>query len=110
MEMYRVPGVFKTKYGCDRGVIITKSRYLADGSPYWEIQTAFGEPLMIPTVCLENLSPAPGNVFIKTWSENQGVWEELKRLGIVGDPVRIIEVGSFGAEAYECPILMEELK
>lgn len=110
--MLRIPTTFRTKYVHEYGVLISKAPYLADGSPCWQLSSALGEPLSTPTVCLAEYGEKPeaGNVFIRGYGPNEGMFEELHKHGVVGNAVRIIEIGPFQSDIYECPILKEELK
>lgn len=56
-----------------------------DGTTAWQIHAEDGEPLIVPTVCLVDYGflPAPGNVFIKNYSENEGILECLTEAGII---------------------------
>jgi hypothetical protein len=103
---------FKTKYINEpRGIKIAKSFY-NDGSIALILKSIEGEQLCIATINLAQYGekPEPGNVFIKNYSENEWVWEALHKAGIVGDAVRIIEVGQFMSDVVECPLLRKELK
>lgn len=50
-----------------------------------------------------NLSPRPGHVFIKDWSEGHGVTASLAKAGIV-DVVAAYKVGPFASTAYEVKV------
>jgi hypothetical protein len=68
-----------------------------------------GEALLTVTSCLEeyNEHPAEGNVFVKTYSENEGVLECLVDQGVVSEPVRAVQVG--WVNFYECKLLGDPL-
>lgn len=69
-----------------------------------------GYPLATATVCLVdyNVAPAPGNIFIKDYSENEGMYECLKATGVVGEAIRQVGFGYRNScTAYECPLLVE---
>lgn len=61
------------------------------------------------TVNLEayGLAPEPGNVFIKDYSENRGIWEFLVEIGVIGNPIREVPFGPYDAKAQECPLLVK---
>lgn len=63
---------------------IQVNRYLLDNSICLSAIEKYGARVPL-TVCVEGAKPEPGHVLIKTWSENEGVLEELVRLGIVQD-------------------------
>lgn len=49
------------------------------------------------------LVPAPGNVFIKDWSEHAGLADRLEAQGLV-KKVRELSVGPFSSTAYEVEV------
>ncbi|WP_405749291.1 hypothetical protein OG232_04250 [Streptomyces sp. NBC_01411] len=51
------------------------------------------------------LTPEPGNVFIKDWSEHSGLTARLERAGLV-KPVHALTVGPFGSTAYEVQVTL----
>lgn len=106
--MKRIPTPFRSKYINETGVLIESGEY-DDGSTALILKSALGEQLSIPTVNLNMYGekPSEGNVFIKDYSENEGIFAELHRLGVVGNAVRIIEVGPYRSNVYECPLLKE---
>ena len=60
-----------------------------------------GEPYMRPTVCMApHEEPEPGNVFIKDYSENEGIMQSMIDAGLISKPVRTVKAGF--AEAHEC--------
>ena len=67
----------------------------------------FGEPLATATVCLVDMGerPSEGNVFIKSYSENEGLYEALLAAGVIGEKVNTVNLGF--VEVYECPLLVE---
>ncbi len=82
----------------------------SDGSVPLKLFSLSGEPLATPTVCLEEMgeSPAPGNVFIKTWTENEGIYEGLRRAAVVGPELRRVIVNPWGSYAVECKLEIAE--
>lgn len=94
-----------TKYAGEETVTIRQAQY-GDGSIALQLLDETGQPVVVPTVNLEayNEHPMPGHVFIKNWSENEGVLESLIEAGVISNPVR--EVPSGFATAYECKILI----
>lgn len=107
--MSRIVHGFRTKYINERQVIIEKGQY-PDGTTALQVKSPIGEPLTTATVSLAHYGEKPdaGNVFIYgDYSEHVGVFEALHKAGVIGNAVRIIEIGGHGAEAYECPLLVE---
>ncbi|MGW3974248.1 hypothetical protein ACWEFD_33765 [Streptomyces ardesiacus] len=51
------------------------------------------------------LTPAPGNVFIKNWSEHSGLMARLAQAGLV-KPVRALTVGPYCSTAYEVHVTL----
>lgn len=64
-----------------------------------------GEPLCTASVCLVNDQQAPNQIFIKDWSENEGVLQSLIDAGILSDTGFRIPTGY--VEAAVCSILVE---
>lgn len=96
----------KTKY-LDDDVYIEIARY-HDNSRAVLFRTELGEPAGVATVCLSDFGekPADGNIFIKDWSENEGMLKGMQALGIIGEPIREINVGF--VTAYECKFLLDD--
>lgn len=94
---------FSTRYLNDRGTVRI-GRY-HDGSLALQLVSEYGEPLSTATVCLSAYgeTPGAGNVFVKDYGENEGMLENLQRLGIVGSPIRKVPCGF--SVAYECELL-----
>lgn len=98
---------FRTKY-IDEPAILKQAHY-GDGSIALLAFSELGEPLFKLTVCLQEYGQKPrdGHVFIKVYAENEGVLEALQAAGVVGEPVRSMDVGFATDGAYECPLLVE---
>lgn len=92
----------KTKY-LDDEVVFQRTSY-ADGSTAIVLTSPHGEPLMTATTCLAAYgeTPEPGHVFLKTWSENEGIYEALLSAGVIGEFTRVIPAGY--AQALEVPL------
>lgn len=52
-----------------------------------------GEPLAVATVNLPHEVPAPGRVFIKNYSENEGMVSALLQAGVISLPHRLLDAG-----------------
>ena len=61
-----------------------------------------GEPLFTATVALDEI-PLPGHVFLKGWSENEGIPEALEKAGVVEFTGRTIPTGF--CQAIEAKLL-----
>lgn len=46
-------------------------------------QNEEGEAAFVLSVFLEDTAPFPGEFWVKSWSENEGIAEELERRGII---------------------------
>lgn len=52
-----------------------------------------------------DLVPEPGCVFVKDWSEHEGLTRRLTEAGLV-EPVHDVSVGPFNSTAYEVRVLI----
>ena len=75
----------------------------ANGSTALRIWSFEGEPLLTATVAID-LVPDDGNVFIKDYSENEGVLNCLIDQGVVSKPLREHQAGF--AIVHECKLLV----
>ncbi len=84
---------------------LTFARYRA--APQTAIQlydAETGEPWCTASVCLPDQEQAPDEVFIKNWSENEGILDALVAGGIVEDTGRVVRSGF--AAANVCRLLV----
>lgn len=93
----------KAKY-CDEEVELVFGKY-GDGSVAIQGTSLIGEPIFTATVALDE-KPAEGCVFLKDWSENQGISEALVKAGIVEMTGRKVPAGF--CEALEAKLLVNE--
>jgi hypothetical protein len=63
-----------------------------------------GEPMFVATVALNEVPP-DGHIFLKGWSENEGIPEALEKAGVVELTGRTIPAGY--CEAQEAKLLIE---
>jgi hypothetical protein len=88
---------FPTRMGkttfCPAGGLITFTRYEADHSPAIRIVAEDGEPLAMATVCLVDAPPPDGHVWLKGWTENDGIPEALQAAGVLRLTERCERVG-----------------
>lgn len=96
----------KTRYIDELCEVVVSGLYI-DASTCIKILSADGRPMATATVCLIEYGHTPKlwNVFIKSWSENEGMLEALQKAGIIGEVVREVPAGY--ATAYECPLLKD---
>lgn len=95
---------FQSKYIDGVEASIREDRYLHNDSVRLTLFDANADELLcVATVMIMGYNPAPGCVFIKNWSENEGVYEALFSAGVVGPIIRKIPAGY--TEAYECKYL-----
>ena len=92
----------KTKY-LDEEAILEFGKY-SNGSISIELYSSDWEPLAKATVALDEL-PTEGCVFLKGWSENEGIPECLVKAGIVELTGKKIQTGY--VEALEAKLLCE---
>lgn len=93
----------RTKY-IDEDVVIWVEKY-TNGSTALTLFTPDGFPLATATVALEIL-PEEGNVFIKDWSENDGMLRALQEAKVVGPLIRSIPTGF--VQAHEVKLLLSQ--
>ena len=97
MKTYHI----KTMYYTGK-VKIIKMKYAEDNSIALQLVDAEdGEPVARATVCLRHSALAPNEVLLRGWSENEGLPEELERLGIVGPVKRFIPTGFVEATVHD---------
>lgn len=72
-------------------VIIRKASY-SNGTTALILMGETGERLAVATVALDVL-PGEGNVFVKNYSENEGILESLQKAGVVGPVIRDVPTG-----------------
>jgi len=83
---------------------IREDRYVYNNSLRLTLINANADEILcVATTMILGYDPAPGCVFIKNWSENEGVYEALFAAGVVGPIIRKIPAGF--TEAYECKYL-----
>lgn len=80
----------------NQDVVITKTTY-PNGSTALVLKGVAGEQLAVATVALSEL-PGEGNVFIKDWSENEGILKALQDAGVVGPVIRSVPTGFVTAQ------------
>ena len=90
-----------TKY--IKGEVELKFGEYQNGSPAIQAFSLYGEPEFVATVALDEL-PADGHVFLKGWSENEGIPQALVNAGIVKLTGRTIPIGY--CEAQEAKLLI----
>lgn len=103
--MQKVIKNFSTKYISDETVMVKTVGQYADGSTAIQIFDLDGCIEATATVALPDRTPDKGNVFIKNWSENEGMYNALVEAGVIGEKVRDVRAGF--ATAYECPLNVE---
>lgn len=91
----------KTKYWVSpEPIVVRKSRYMADQSIALML-TSNGAPVFTATVCLQGNTPPENHVWIKDWSENEGIRDELIRTGVIGPVVGQCQTGHATATLHE---------
>ena len=92
-----------TKYV--KGEVELRFRKYQNGSTAIQAFSLYGEPEFTATVALDEI-PAKGYVFLKGWSENEGIPNALQKAGIIELTGRTIPTGY--TEAQEAKLLKEE--
>lgn len=64
----------------------------------------YPELVAIATANLPNESLEPDEVFIKDWSENEGVLNDLIEMGVISEPISSVQTGF--CIAYKCKLLI----
>ena len=81
--------------------LLEGSQYHADRSPALQLSKD-GEPWMTLTCCLPEHTLAHGEMFIKTWGENEGAAEYLIENGVLKDTGKRVPTGF--CEAWVCTL------
>ena len=96
---------FRTQYVDLPAVDLYLSAYQSNGAPaIFIVDPADGQRVCTVTTNIDT-PPAPGRVFVKTWSENEGVYEALVAAHVLGPVTRTLSNGQ--ALVYECPLLIK---
>ena len=75
-------------------------RYHQHGNPGLQLRSEDGEPLLTASVNPDHKLP-DGCIAIKTWSENEGVAQDLRDAGIIGSLVDQLPSGYVVINVYE---------
>lgn len=94
------------KYLDDEKVEVKRSSYVG-GYPALVGETEDGLLKFSVNLIAYGETPRKGHVFIKTYSENEGMLEALQKAGVVGEAVRLLDVGFVANGAAEVPVLVE---
>ena len=95
----------KTKY-MDEDVLLEFAKY-ENGRIAIRALTEQGEPAFVATVNIPQATPAEGCVFLKGWSENEGIPEALVKEGVVELTGRKIATGMCAADEAKILIPMK---
>ncbi len=86
---------------------VRKVEYQNNGRAALEIideSEGYPESVAIPTVNLPNEGIGHDEVFIKNWSENEGVLDDLIAMGIISKPLGSVKTGF--CIAHRCKLLI----
>ncbi|MEW1629629.1 hypothetical protein AB0387_19865 [Streptomyces sp. NPDC089173] len=88
------------------GIELTGALVHDDENRVLELEDAEGpaEPISI-SLQGYGLTPEPGNIFIKDWSEHSGLTARLAQAGLV-TPGRALTVGPYSSAAYEVQVTL----
>lgn len=95
---------YTNKYGKSYDVIIEKANYSNHRTSLLLINKLTGEPIIIATVNLIDEPLEKDEVFIKDWSENEGVLKFLQDNKYVGEVITNVSVGYVFAQ--KCKLLI----
>lgn len=99
----------RCRYCQGKDLKLVQAKYTNNGSPALElVDPRNDEPWFVATVNLPDQPPAPGCVWLKSWSENEGLPEALERAGVVRLTGRQVKVGDFDAYAQEAELITDE--
>lgn len=90
-----------------KGEVELRFGHYRNGSIAIQAFNSKGEPEFIATVALDEMPPE-GHVFLKGWSENEGIPFALVSAGIVKLTGRTIPAGFSFSKAYEAELLIEK--
>lgn len=85
---------------------VCKAVYESNNSTAIILCDRFGHRDLVATVCLGDTNPPPGHVFIKTWSENEGVLQSLIDHKVLRDTFTRVLVGH-NCQVAICELIME---
>jgi ABC-type lipoprotein release transport system permease subunit len=91
-------GTITTRYGV--ADIVSTGTYALDNSPVIQLFFQDGEPLMRLTVCIEGSNLQPGEILVKTWSENEPFIAPILALGLFEDTGRRVPSGFVEAQVW----------
>ena len=89
------------------------SRYPAEfggGTALYLLDAETGEPVAVCTVNLHPVQPPDGHVFIKDWSENEGICQCLIDAGVIEHTGHFEPAGFVQADLCKLLINPEDLK
>ena len=89
------------QWECD----VVKCHY-KDGSIALELTHPEDGPIATATVFLEDLQLKDGYVWIKTWSENEGIYEALLEADVIGKSITDYPVNGWGSVALMVKVLI----
>lgn len=98
---------FRSPWGETYRDVEVKLGQYADGSTALQLIDRWEGPLATATVCLAQYGVVPEEIAIKTWSENEGLLEELVKVGLIELTGREWRVGEYGVRAVEARLTEE---
>lgn len=85
---------------------VVKLSYQQDDSIALQLINDPDGPIATATVYLKDLPLKGDLVWIKTWSENEGIFEALEEAGIIMNFFREVDVNGFGSKAKLAKVLI----
>ena len=95
--------LFKTKWDNSPKAYIVEKTYSNPSNLCLEVVDPHFGSLCVATTNIAGYHCDPGNVLIKNWAENEGVYKALFDAGVVGPIIRKVPTGF--VVAYECKYL-----
>lgn len=92
---------FETKNVERQNVIVETSRNYSNGRTCIQIMSTRGAPLMVASVNLPDDDLPDGHVFIKDYSENEGVADALVKAGFIEPTDVVINQGFVSIRMYK---------
>lgn len=86
---------------------VRKEQYLTNGRVALVIvdeSEGYRETVSIATVNIPDEPLEPDEVFIKDWSENEGVLNDLIEMGVISESISSVQTGF--CVAYKCKLLI----
>jgi len=85
----------------DWNCIVTKERYAAEQNALSLTDAEDGSPVATASVCLPEHPQDEDEVYIKSWSENEGMADVLVAAGIIAEAHNVLPTGHVQATVHK---------